>query len=95
MGNYSNHYLPLKQRIYKPPEYFLFTMDHDTNIIRRNTIGKLNSYGKFIECKLCKMEIIGSNQLKLHLAGKRRNRNKVKHCGNTNISICNSESEGE
>ena len=49
----------------------------------------------FFESKLCNMEIIGSDQLKLHLAGKRHNRNKVKHYGNTNISICNSESEEE
>jgi len=70
-------------------------MDQDTNIIQRNTIGKLNSYGEFFECKLCNMEIIGSNQLKKHLAGKRHNRNKVKDNGNINISICNSVSEEE
>ena len=68
-------------------------MNQDPNIVQRNTIGKFNSYGEFFECKLCNMEIIGTHQLKLHLAGKKHNRNKAKDDRNMNIAICNSASE--
>ena len=70
-------------------------MNQDTNIMQRNTIGKLNSYGEYFECKLCNLEIIGIHQLKLHLAGKKHNRNKAKDDRNMNIAICNSASEEE
>jgi len=43
--------------------------------------------------QLCNMEIIGIHQLKLHLAGKKHNRNKVKDDRIMNIAICNSASE--
>ena len=39
------------------------------------------------------MEIIGTNQLKKHLAGKRHIRNKTKD--DTNVSICDSSFEEE
>jgi len=46
-------------------------------------------------CKLCNREIIGIHLLKLHLVGRRHNRNKVKDYGIMNISTRNSESEEE
>ena len=68
-------------------------MFHDTNIIQRTTIGRCSTYGEFFESKLCNMEIIGTNQLKKHLAGKRHIRNKTKD--DTNVSICDSSFEEE
>ena len=68
-------------------------MFQDSSIVQRNTIGKCSSYGEFFECSLCNMEMIGKNQLKMHLAGKKHARNKLKE--NRNIPMANSTFEGE
>ena len=68
-------------------------MFHDSSIIQQNTIWKCNSFGEFFECKLCNMEIIGIDQLKKHLAGKKHTRNKEKE--NRVIPMFNSTFEGE
>ena len=53
-------------------------MFQDNNIVQKQIIGRSNKFNEYYTCNLCKIDIIGVDQLKTHLNGSKHSKNMMR-----------------